>query len=318
MTVSRACSTLVVLLFGFSSAAAFAHSAGHGGGGHFSGGAHFASGGHFSGRGGAHFAAGAAHAFASPRSFAGVPGFRAAPTRALSQYSGIGRTGVGHVPATVGAPTAPGHPGGAYGLRGRPWGRGYGHPGLWGGGYWGGHYWPGVYYGPGFAWFLPTLPLYCTTFWWLGVPYYYYNDAYYTWSPAADGYVATDPPPVAAGTDAAVPPADVAGAVPAPDGMAAAPDASTATSSNESVATPDDYGTAAPIPPGQFALGRPGTGAYQDHVFAYPSRGQSEQQQSQDRAACDQWAAAQAGGTAGDDFRRALIACFEGRGYSAR
>ena len=91
----------------------------------------------------------------------------------------------------------------APGLRGRAIGPGYGHTSHWGGGYWRGRYWPGAYYGPGFAWFLASVPLYCSTFWWNNVPYYYYNDVYYTWSPTADGYVATDPPPAAPADDGA-------------------------------------------------------------------------------------------------------------------
>ena len=68
---------------------------------------------------------------------------------------------------------------------------------YWGGGYWGGGYWPGVSYGVNFAWFLPVLPGVYATYWYDGIPYYYANDVYYTWDPAYDGYVATDPPPVA-------------------------------------------------------------------------------------------------------------------------
>src|SRR5437660_708933 len=55
----------------------------------------------------------------------------------------------------------------------------------------------GGHSGAGFAWFLPILPLGYATFWWGGIPYYYCNDAYYTWRPDYDGYVVTDPPPVA-------------------------------------------------------------------------------------------------------------------------
>ena len=37
---------------------------------------------------------------------------------------------------------------------------------------------------PGWAWYLPVLPLGYATFWWGGVPYYYWNSLYYTWSPS--------------------------------------------------------------------------------------------------------------------------------------
>ncbi len=53
-------------------------------------------------------------------------------------------------------------------------------------------------------------------------------------------------------------------------------------------------------------------------MYAYPANGQSEQQQAGDRQECDQWAASQAGAMGTADFRRAVIACFQGRGYSAQ
>ena len=46
------------------------------------------------------------------------------------------------------------------------------------------------------------LPLAYATYWWSGIPYYYANDVYYTWSPSYSGYVATDPPPVSEGAAA--------------------------------------------------------------------------------------------------------------------
>ncbi len=51
----------------------------------------------------------------------------------------------------------------------------------------------------------------------------------------------------------------------------------------------------------------------------YPKNGQSEQQQSIDKRECQQWAAQQAGQGAANapDYQRALVACVEGRGYSA-
>ena len=119
--------------------------------------------------------------------------------------------------------------GGAYGGRG---GYGYGYGGhnygwhgystgaYWRGGYWHGGYWPRAYYGLGFAWFLPVLPLAYATYWYGGIPYYYANDVYYTYNPSYDGYVATDPPPVA---DSGAAPATGAGE--APDTGARAPGA---------------------------------------------------------------------------------------------
>jgi hypothetical protein len=55
-------------------------------------------------------------------------------------------------------------------------------------------------------------------------------------------------------------------------------------------------------------------------IFMYPKNGQSAEQQATDKAECQQWAAHEAGQVAqnGSDFQRAMIACVEGRGYSAR
>lgn len=89
----------------------------------------------------------------------------------------------------------------------------YGHGGYYGhGNYFYGHggYWHGGFYGPrfGFGWYLPVLPAFYATYWFGGIPYYYANDAYYTWSPDYNGYVATDPPAdaVPADSGAAAPP----------------------------------------------------------------------------------------------------------------
>jgi hypothetical protein len=180
-----------------------------------------------------------------------------------------------------------GHP--AYGFPGGGYRHGYSTGAFWGGGYWRGGYWPRAYYGLGFAWFLPVLPLAYATYWWNGMPYYYANDVYYTWNPSYNGYTATDPPPV-----------------------------------SDPSATGDQGGAAAP-PPGApepapqgapQAEPAPGTGG---QIFMYPKNGQSEEQQSVDKRECQQWAAAQAGQGAANsnDYRRAMVACVEGRGYSA-
>ncbi len=93
---------------------------------------------------------------------------------------------------------------------------GYSTGAYWHGGYWHGGYWPRAYYGWGYAWFLPVLPLAYATYWYGGAPYYYANDVYYTWSPSYDGYVATDPPPVAdpSGAAAAAAPDQSSGGAP--------------------------------------------------------------------------------------------------------
>jgi hypothetical protein len=67
---------------------------------------------------------------------------------------------------------------------------------------------------------------------------------------------------------------------------------------------------AAPLP-------APATPAAQAGFYMYPKNGQSEQQQATDQRECAQWATQQAhGATTGTDFRRAMIACIQGRGYS--
>jgi hypothetical protein len=48
---------------------------------------------------------------------------------------------------------------------------------------------------PGYGLFLATLPLYYSTYWWNGVPYYYANDNYYVWNSGLGGYQTVAPPP---------------------------------------------------------------------------------------------------------------------------
>jgi hypothetical protein len=242
----------------------------HGGGGHFSGG-----GGHIS----------------APR-FGGRPGgrqFTAAP-----HYYGGFRGGRGY--AYSGAYGGRGYAyGGGYGWRG---GYAYGYRPAWGGGYWRGVFWPSAYYGWAYPFYLAALPPLYATYWWGGVPYYYVNNVYYTYSAADNGYVATDPPPVAGDDTADVNAAPAAG----PDGDAAAQNG-----------TPPDVAPAG------------GAG-----LIAYPRNGQSEQQQSQDKFECHNWAKGQtgfdptsqasAGASAGtrSAYGRAMAACLEGRGYTVR
>ena len=59
---------------------------------------------------------------------------------------------------------------------------------------------------------MPILPLAYAIYWYGGIPYYYANDVYYIWNPTYDGYVATDPPPVADSSGSG----DVSGSGPAP------------------------------------------------------------------------------------------------------
>jgi hypothetical protein len=252
-----------------------------GGGGHMSGGGHFGGGGaHMGGGGhfaGPHYAAGGHYrGYGAPRSGGYRAGYAAHGYHNSAQ---IGRGGF--------APGGGYHGGSGVGFRGGSWG---GHP--WVGGYWHGGFWPRCWFNPGFAWFLAGLPFGYATYWWGGVPYYYYNDLYYTWSPADSGYVVTEPPPVAG--------------------------------------TADDSGDAdqASAPAGGPAGGpESGAGGSAD-VYLYPRNGQTDQQMSNDRYECHSWAVGQTGfdptRTSGQqsgndaDYRRAMIACLDARGYSAR
>jgi hypothetical protein len=243
---------------------------------------HGGGGGHASagghGFGGASHAAGAAH-FASPAHYAGGVHYAGAGVHGYpAAYHGTGY--VGH---------------GAYGYPGHYAGHGYSTGAYWGGGYWHGGFWPRAYYGWGFSWFLPILPLAYATYWYGGIPYYYANNVYYTYDPAYSGYVATDPPPVGDPNGAGA--GDGAG----PGGAA-----------------PNGGAPLAAPAPGA-AAGGPGAGV-PGQIFMYPKNGQSAEQTAIDKAECQKWATAQAGQVAqnGSDYNRAMVACVEGRGYSAR
>lgn len=78
--------------------------------------------------------------------------------------------------------------GGYYGWRG-------GYPGWRGGWGWGCCGWG--WWGPGLALglYFSTLPLYYTTYWWNGVPYYFADNTYYVWNPDVSQYETVAPPP---------------------------------------------------------------------------------------------------------------------------
>ena len=170
----------------------------------------------------------------------------------------------------------------------RPWGPRW-VPHYWGGGYWRGAFWPHVYLGWDFPWFLATLPVGYATYYWGGVPYYYWQGVYYAWNPDYGNYVVTDPPPLTGGV--------VEGAT---------------------------------VPP---AAGQPGEtgGRGAMSLFVYPKNGQSDQQTQNDRYQCHQWAVGQTGfdptnsanesqaATATpENYKRAVTACLEARGYSVK
>jgi hypothetical protein len=202
---------------------------------------------------------------------------------------------------------------------------GYSTGAYWRGGYWRGGFWPRAYYGPGFSWFLAALPLAYATYWYAGIPYYYANDVYYTWSPDYSGYVATDPPPVADSSGAApdvAPPADAppsADALGYPGGANAAP-GQAYPASGEAYPAPATAGPAAAPPLAGAGAGVPlpdPRPSQEPRMFMYPTKGQTEDQQRSDKLACEKWASDQVGlGTNGPDYQRALAACIQGRGYS--
>lgn len=157
----------------------------------------------------------------------------------------------------------------------------------WDGGEWDGQFWPRAYYGWDYPWILPVVPDGSVTIWFGGVPYYYVNRVYYVWSPAYHGYVVADPPPVAQG------------------------DAVRSQQSTRGTSRADSRGALI--------------------LYAYPRKGQTAQQTANDRFQCHQWAVGQTGfdptNSANDtqastatrsNYKRAVTACLEARGYSVR
>ncbi|MDI6741447.1 MAG: hypothetical protein QMD11_01815 [Smithella sp.] len=129
--------------------------------------------------------------------------------------------------------------------------------------------------------FVSFLPFAYTTIWFRGMPYYYANDTYYTGT--GGGYVVVEPPPA--------------------DGRETPP----------FEADRDDVDD--------------------NRMFVYPRHNQSEEQQAFDRYECHQWAADETGydPTAlspevpthqirlkRSDYQRAMSACLDSRGYTAR
>ena len=306
-----------------------AHGGGGGGGGaHFSGGggggAHVSGGAHFSGGGRAGFS-GARPTFAAPHVSYGATAHAHYAASANRVYGGYPASSA-HFTARLGGAAAV-HAGFA-GRSAVSGSRVVGSGRFWGGGYWGGRFWPGCHYGPGFAWYLPVLPFGYATYYWGGAPYYYYDGGYYSWDPDYNGYVATDPPPVAdtassSGSNEAPPPAD--------DGQSQSYDVQPQTYAPPP-ANPNNVVTAPPAPQSTAvssaaaAAPRNFSGGVAD-IFAYPRNGQSDQQTSSDKFECHKWSVAQTGfdptrsinlqGTAAD-YRRAITACMDARGYTVR
>jgi hypothetical protein len=127
-------------------------------------------------------------------------------TAAFAQHGGGGHAGggggAGH--GGGGGHSFGGYGGGAHGGGYAGWHGGYGGYGGWRGEYGGYRGWYGGYRGwyggwgwggLGFGLFAASLPLYYSTYWWDGVPYYYASNNYYLWNPSMGGYVTVDPPP---------------------------------------------------------------------------------------------------------------------------
>lgn len=96
-----------------------------------------------------------------------------------------------------------GHPGGYGGRAGYGYGGWHGgyygwHGGYgWRGGYWGGWGccgWGWGWGGLGLGLYFASLPLYYSTYWWDGVPYYYADNTYYAYDPNVRQYVTVAPP----------------------------------------------------------------------------------------------------------------------------
>ena len=174
---------------------------------------------------------------------------------------------------------------------------------YYGGGVWYRAYAPGRFtvVAPPVGVVVPVLPPFYTTVWVGGAPYYYANNVYYVQTP--QGYVVAAPPP---------------------PGMVVEQPPTTA---------PPPYveqpaQTSPPPPPPSGGGQAPASPSHQ--VFAYPQRQQSAEQQAKDRYECHGWAVSQTGfdpskpppggGTAmqTDDYRRAMGACLEARGYTVK
>lgn len=247
-----------------------------------------------------------AHRFHARRAFAAALVLAAAlvagtPVADAQEHGGGHASGGGHgggpppAGAHGGAPPPAGAGGGGYPSGyGHPVGGGY-RPGYaYGGGYTvhhgGGHYWyqGGYWYRPwGGRWvvcappygaFVPWLPWGYTSLWIGGYPYYYYNNAYYVYRDANQGYEV----------------------VPPPEGAPNAPDA------------------AAPQSDNLFAYPRSGQSPEQQATDRYECHKWANEQTGYDPTQASGGVAAADAGAKRADYFRAISSCLEGRGYSVR
>jgi hypothetical protein len=127
--------------------------------------------------------------------------------------------------------------------------------------------------------FVPFLPFAYATIWMHGIPYYYANETYYTETPG--GYVVVEPP----------------------------------------------QGEISETPPDREE------DITDDRIFIYPGKGQNQVQQDKDRYECHKWAVEQTDYDPTQppdeipldeimqqrkDYRSAMTACLDSRGYSVR
>ncbi|MBS4096234.1 MAG: hypothetical protein KGZ83_05270 [Sulfuricella sp.] len=161
---------------------------------------------------------------------------------------------------------------------------------------------------------VPVLPPNVVTVWVGSVPNYYANGVYYmeassggymVVAPPAEQMISTAPPSLSSGISSV--PSDSPSPVPSRS-------ASPVPSSSPSPVPP---GTVSPIPPAA-----PG-----EQLFVYPRNNQKPSQSDADRAECRRWGTEQVGfnpvlaspdDPRHSDYRRAVTACLEGRGYTVR
>jgi hypothetical protein len=133
--------------------------------------------------------------------------------------------------------------------------------------------------------FVPVLPAYYTTMWVGGVPYYYANDTYYTWSSDQGGYQVVDPPNQ-------------------PNYVAAPPGATPPT---------------APMPSDDlYAYPQAGQSTEQQASDRYECHKWAQSQSGFDPTQQGGGVPSEQAGNARDSYQRAMSACLEGKGYSVR
>jgi len=121
----------------------------------------------------------------------------------------------------------------------------------------------------------------CAVYWWGGIPYYYYDNAYYTYNEADAGYELSEPPPATE--------SDSNGDTPPDDQLL------------ESMGNADNL----------YVYPRNGQDEQQTATDRFECQKWAVAQTGFDPAAS---------GSSGnpDDYRRAMISCLDSRGYSAQ